>query len=103
MQIFFYNVPAEKLHYSVLWKWKVEKLVYGHIGSECAFLVNKDILSFNMEDITLKVFRTVHDEVKHMRCEIHEVLVSNDLLMSCKQSCQKYSAFLEDQKDQKVQ
>lgn len=63
--------------------------------------MNKDILSCNMGDDTLKAFRTVHDGVKHMKCEIHEVPVSKDMLMSCKQSHQKYSAFLEDQKKAK--
>ena len=66
-----------------LWIWFMATLAV----KLCGFLVNKDILSFNMGGITLKAFRTVYDGVKHMRCEIHEVLFSKDLLLSCKQSC----------------
>ena len=51
-----------------------------------------------MGEYTLKAFRTVHDGVKHKECKIHDIPVSKELLKSCKQSRQRYSSFLEDQK-----
>lgn len=51
-----------------------------------------------MGEYTLKAFRTVHDGVKHKEYKIHDIPVSKELLKSCKQSRQRYSSFLEDQK-----
>ena len=100
---FFFKVLAEKPHYNVL--WKVVKLVlvlsHGQAGIERGFSENKDILSCNMGEDTVKAYRTVYDGVKHMKCEFHDILVSKELLKSCKQSRQRYSVFLEDQKKAK--
>lgn len=85
---FFFKVLAEKPHYNVL--WKVVKLVlvllHGQAGIERGFSENKDILSCNMGEDTVKAFRTVYDGVKHMKCEVHDIPVSKELLKSCKQS-----------------
>ena len=100
---FFFKVLAEKPHYNVL--WKVVKLVlvlsHGQAGIERGFSENKDILSCNMGEDTVKAYRTVYDGVKHMKCEFHDIPVSKELLKSCKQSRQRYSVFLEDQKKAK--
>lgn len=91
---FFFKVLAEKPHYNVL--WKVVKLVlvlsHGQAGIERVFSENKDILSCNMGEDTVKAYRTVYDGVKHMKCECHDIPVSKELL---------YSVFLEDQKKAK--
>ena len=100
---FFFKVLAEKPHYNVL--WKVVKLVlvlsHGQAGIERGFSENNDILSCNMGEDFVKAFRTVYDGVKHMKCEVHDIPVSKELLKSCKQSRQRYSVFLEDQKKAK--
>ena len=49
-------------------------------------------------EYTLRAIRTVHDGLKHMECKIHDIPVTKELLKSCKQSRQRYSSFLEDQK-----
>ena len=78
------RVLAEKPHYNVL--WKVVKLVlvlsHGQAGIERGFSENKDILSCNMGEDTVKAYRTVYDGVKHMKCEFHDIPVSKELLKS---------------------
>ena len=71
------------------------------LGVSWLLIENKDIFSCNMGEDTVKAFRTVYDGVKHMKCEVHDIPVSKELLKSCKQSRQRYSVFLEDQKKAK--
>ena len=94
------NVLAQKPHFNVLCKTVklVEVLSHGQAVIEHGSAENKEILSCKMGEYTLKAFRTVHDGVKHMECKIHDIPVSKELLKSCKQSHQRYSLFLEDQK-----
>ena len=97
---FFLNVLAQKPHFNVLCKVVklVEVLSHGQAVIEHGFAENKEILSCKMGEYTLRAIRTVHDGVKHMECKIHDIPVSKELLKSCKQSRQRYSSFLEDQK-----
>ena len=64
-------------------------LLHGQASIERGFSENKDILSYNMGEHTLKAFR------------IPDIPVSKKLLKSCKQSRQMYSAFLKDHKKTK--
>ena len=97
---FFFNVLAQKPHFNVLCKVVklVEVLSHGQAVIQHGFAEKKEILSCKIGEDTLKPFRTVHDGVRHMEFKIDDIPVSKELLKSCKQSRQRYSSFLEDQK-----
>ena len=97
---FFFNVLAQKPYFNVLCKVVklVEVLLHGQAVIQHGFAEKKEILSCKIGEDTLKPFRTVHDGVRHMECKIDDIPVSKELLKSCKQSRQRYSSFLEDQK-----
>lgn len=69
-------------------KW-VLMLLHGQASIKRGFSENKDILSYNMGEHTLKAFR------------IPDIPVSKEWVKSCKQSRQMYSAFLKDHKKTK--
>lgn len=97
---FFFNALAQKPYFNVLCKVVklAEVLSHGQAVIQHGFAEKKEILSCKIREDTLKPFRTVHDGVRHMECKIHNIPVSKELLKSCKQSRQRYSSFLEDQK-----
>ena len=64
-------------------------LLHGQASIKRGFSENKDILSYNMGEHTLKAFR------------IPDIPVSKEWVKSCKQSRQMYSAFLKDHKKTK--
>ena len=72
-------------------------LSHGQAVIQHGLAKKKEILSCKIGEDTLKLFRTVHDGVRHMESKIHDIPFSKELLKSCKEFLQRYSSFLGDQ------
>ena len=56
-------------------------------------------MSFNIRTGTLCAYRTVYDGISQMEGKVHEVVISKEVLQSCKFSHQRYRAHVEEQKE----
>ena len=100
---FFADLLEGKDSFAIL--WKVIKMVlvlsHGQADVERGFSVNKDVVAFNMDPDTLCAYRKVYDAVKHLQCEVHEIIIGKEMLKSCKASHQRYLMHIEEQKQKK--
>ena len=48
-------------------------------------------------------YRQVYDGVKEMKCEVDEIPLNKEMVLSCKHARQRYSVYLDEQKKQKQQ
>lgn len=101
LDTFYFELLDDKDQFAVL--WKVVKLVlilsHGQADVERGFSINKDVVSFNMGTETLCAYRMVYDGISQMECKVHEVVISKEMLQSCKFSHQRYRAHVEEQKE----
>ena len=103
LDTFYFELLNDKEPFSNL--WKVVKMVlilsHGQADVERGFSVNKDIVSYNMDPETLCSYRKVYDAITQMKCEVHKVVITKEMLQSCKFSHQRYQAYGQEQKQKK--
>jgi hypothetical protein len=100
---FFADLLSNKEQFGIL--WKVVKMVlilsHGQADVERGFSVNKDVVAYNMDPETLCAYRKVYDGVKQLQCEVHDIVIGKEMLVSCRASHQRYQTHMEEQKQKK--
>lgn len=97
---------AEIMHGNSKFKscWKVFKLVFtlsrGQASVERGFSINKELLTDNLEEVSLISQRMVYDYINESGKSITEIPKCNELLKSCKLSRSRYFDALELKKQQ---
>lgn len=92
---------ADIMHWNPKYKdcWEVFKLIFtlshGQASVERGFSVNKELITENLEEISIISQRTVYDHILELGKPIHEVPLSNDLLKNCKLAHSRYTNALE--------
>ena len=71
-------------------------LSHGQSQIERGFNTNKEMLVENLQQLSLKSQRIVHDHITSLGVTVDEFVISNELLLNCKTACTKYKSALED-------
>ena len=80
---------------------KILTLSHGQSTIERGFPVNKEVCGFNMYPETLIAWRSVYDGIKQLGGDVHEILITKDMLSSCWSARQRYDIYLSDLKKNK--
>lgn len=84
--------------------WNVFKLIFtvshGQASVERGFSINKELLTDNLQEVSLISQRIVYDYIHESGMSITEFPISNELLKSCKLAYSRYSTALASQKKQ---
>ena len=85
--------------------WNVFKLIFtvshGQASVERGFSINKELLTDNLEEVSLISQRIVYDYIHESGMSITEIPISNELLKSCKLAHSRYSNSLALKRQQK--
>ena len=92
---------AEIMHGNPKYKncWEVFKLIFtlshGQASVERGFSINKELLTENLQEVSIVSQRTVYDYMMELGKPVHEIPLTNDLIKSCKLAHSRYSNALE--------
>ena len=80
--------------YAHMWKVRIFVFVLSHdqAAIERGFNVNKEFLIENLEQLTLTSLRIVYEELNLLGQKVHQVPISHELIISCKEACKRYKA-----------
>lgn len=88
----FYHTIADKSEYKNLWRvvQVLLTLSHGQAGVERGFSHNKELISDNLSQLSLKARRVVHDHIKIAggSCQVH---ITKKLLVSAANACGRYN------------
>ena len=73
-------------------------LSHGQAAVERGFSVNKELLTENLEEVSLISQRLVYDHINDSQLSITKIPLPNELLKSCKLANNRYNSALENQK-----
>ena len=91
-------VGAESKKYQHMWKVAIFifTLSHGQATIERGFNINKEFLIENLEELSLKSLRIVHDELTLSGQKLHEIPIPRDLIIiSCKEANKKVQSCIE--------
>lgn len=87
--------------------WEVFKIIFtlshGQASVERGFSVNKELLTENLQEVSIISQRTVYDYMLELDKPVHEIPLTNDLLKSCKLAHSRYTNALEMKKSKVVE
>ena len=77
-----------------MWKVCIFVFVLSHrqAAIERGFNVNKEFLIENLGQLTLTSLRIVYEELNLSGQKVHQVPISRELIISCKEACKRYKA-----------
>ena len=71
-------------------------LCHGQASVEQGFNINKSLVKVNMKEEAIVVRKIIHDYMLANSLKSHTVEISNKLILSCSNACQKYRQHIEE-------
>ena len=102
----FYDMIGNEDNYKELWDVckTILCLSHGQSSVERGFSINKDVLQTNMDKHTIIAKRRIYDSLKLQLgpgMEVYNITINKDMLSHCKKARGRYSAYLEEEKENK--
>ena len=76
-------------------------LSHGQATVEREFLVNKEVLTPNLQEVSLQAIRLVHSSVLAQNIKVVDFIITEALLSSCSHASNRYNMYLMEKKEEK--
>ena len=76
-------------------------LTYSHGQGERGFSVNKEVLTPNLQEVSLQAIRLLHSSVLAQNIKVADFIITEALLSSCSHVSNRYNMYLMEKKEEK--
>ena len=103
MDSFLSEILQMQVEYQDLWLTMqlLLTLSHGQATVERGFLVNKEVLTPNLQEVSLQAIRLVHSSVLAQNIKVADFVITEALLSSCSHALNRYNMYLMEKKEEK--
>ena len=103
MDSFLSEILHMQVEYQDLWLTMqlLLTLSHGQATVERGFSVNKEVLTPNLQEVSLQAIRLVHSSVLTQNIKVADFVITEELLSSCSHASNRYNMYLMEKKEEK--
>ena len=100
---FLSEILQMQVEYQDLWltMQRLLTLSHGQATVERGFSVSKEVLTPNLQEVSLQAIRLVHSSVLAQKIKVADFVITESLLSSCSHASNRYNMYLMEKKEEK--